>query len=108
MSEGYDVPPSYRGDRLEWNVQKGQVNPSRDKKVRQAPQKEGGENFCVAFSLCDPGGCVHIFTDKCSLTSRIDGMTTNSNNKNCLKKNQNAPRPSEHPPNIRPGLVNVT
>ena len=32
---------------------KGRLNSSRDKKLRQAPQKEGGE------ILCDPGWCVH-------------------------------------------------
>ena len=33
------------------------LNSSRNKKVRQAPQKEGGD---VAFLLCDPGWCVHM------------------------------------------------
>ena len=43
----------------------GVLNPSRDKKERQAPQKEGGilkrmknKNSCVlAFLVCDPGWC---------------------------------------------------
>ena len=59
---------------------KGRLNPSRDKKLRQAPQKEGGEkqtNSCVALLLCDPGWCVHILTERCSLTFRINEMTTN-------------------------------
>ena len=32
-------------------------NPSRDKKLRQAPQREGGQEIspCVAFLLCDSG-----------------------------------------------------
>ena len=35
---------------------KGRLNRSRDKKLRQVSQKEGGEkdNSCVAFLLCDP------------------------------------------------------
>ena len=66
---------------------KGRPNPSRDKKSRQAPQKEGGEkkrkekkkkkkrkNSCVIFLLCDPGCCIHI--DRCTLPSRIHEMTT--------------------------------
>ena len=52
---------------------KGRLDPSRDKKLRQAPQKEG-------FLLCDSGWCVHILTEMCSLTSRISWMATNNNN----------------------------
>ena len=48
----------------------GRLNPSRDKKVRQAPQKEG-------FLLCDSGWCVHILTDRYSLKSTINWMATN-------------------------------
>ena len=48
----------------------GRLNPSRDKKVRRAPQKEG-------FLLCDSGWCVHILTDRYSLKSTINWMATN-------------------------------
>ena len=60
--------------------EKGRLNPSRAKKVRQAQQKEGGgknknKKSCVAFLLCYPG-CwgVHILTESCCLTSRINEM----------------------------------
>ena len=50
---------------------KGRLIPSRDKKLRQAPQKEGGE------ILCDlpPGRCIQMFTERCSLTFRMNGTT---------------------------------
>ena len=39
---------------------KERLNPSREKKLRQAPQKEGGEILCgVTFLLGDPGWYVH-------------------------------------------------
>ena len=56
---------------------KGRLNLSRDRKLRHAPQKKKKKNSGVAFLLCDPGWCVHILTERCSLTSRINGMTTN-------------------------------
>ena len=43
----------------------GRLTPSRDEKLRQAPQKEG-------FLLCDSGWCVHILTNRYSLTSTIN------------------------------------
>ena len=33
------------------------------------------QNSRVAFLRCDPGWCVHILYRRCSLTSRINGMT---------------------------------
>ena len=60
---------------------KGRLNPCRDSKLRQASQKEGGkkteQTSCVTFLMCDPGFCVHILAERCSLTSIINGMPTN-------------------------------
>ena len=33
----------------------------------------------MAFLLCDPGWCVHISIERCSLTSRINGVTKKIN-----------------------------
>ena len=59
---------------------KERLNPSRDQKLRQAPQKEGGKKpqkfFRVAFLLGDPDWSVHILTEWCNLTSRINEMTS--------------------------------
>ena len=43
---------------------KGRLNPSREKKA------------CVTFLLCDPDWCVHILTERCSPTSRINRLAT--------------------------------
>ena len=55
-------------------VGKGPLNPSRDEKLRQAPQKEGGEKSCVTrpSSYVTPAGA------STSLTSRITGMTAHT------------------------------
>ena len=56
---------------------KERLNHSRRKKLRQALRKEGGQKTCcVAFLLYDIGWCVHILTERCSLTSKINGMKT--------------------------------
>ena len=47
----------------------GRLNPSRDRTLRQAPQKV--EISCVAFLLCDPGWCVH----KSDVQNKWDGNT---------------------------------
>ena len=55
---------------------KERLNPSRDKILRQAPQKEGGEKkTAVRPSSCvTPANASTYFTERCSLTSRINGM----------------------------------
>ena len=58
---------------------KGAAESFSREKLRQVPQKEGGEkkkknNSCMAFLLYDP-------VERCSLTSRINEMTTNKQNK---------------------------
>ena len=65
---------------MSWVNSTSRLNSSRYKKLRQAPQKEGGEKkeekkYWVAFPLCDPGWCVHILTERYSLASRVNGMT---------------------------------
>ena len=63
---------------------KGWLSPSRDKKLRQAPQskvkKRRKKKSGVAFLQCDPGWYFHILTERCSRTSRINGITENKNN----------------------------
>ena len=64
----------YRGyTKLDFMVYegKGGLNPSRDKNLRQAPQKEGGEgkNSYVAFVLCDRGWCVLLPYSTINITS---------------------------------------
>ena len=56
------------------------LNPSRDEKLQDKPRRKKAEkkkekNSVVTFLLCDPVWCVHILTERCSLTSRINRMT---------------------------------
>ena len=59
---------------------KERLNPSRDKKLRQASQKEGGEREKKkrSSSGVKPAGASAYYTERCSLTSRINGMTTHT------------------------------
>ena len=52
--------------------EKGRLNPSRDKILRQAPQKERWPSSCVT-----PARAYTYYIERFSLTSRIDGITTN-------------------------------
>ena len=113
--------------RLQGRRRKGTAEPLSREKLRQAPQKEGGE------ILCDPGWYVHKpdvqnkwydntslkpFGCKCQMLILIvtirggyrmargwlctklslSSALLSFAGKCFLKKNQNAPRPSEHPP----------
>ena len=53
---------------------KERLNPSRDNNEGKHRRRK------EAFLLCDPGWCVYILTETCSLTSRIK-MTTQQTNK---------------------------
>ena len=57
--------------------EKGRLRPSRDKKSRQAPQKEG-KILVWPSSWVPPAGASTYYTEKCSLPSRMNGMTTHN------------------------------
>ena len=97
----------YTKIRLHGRRGKGTAESFSREKLREALQKEGGEILCDFPPVCvtPAGGTSTKFN--LSTSSRINGMTTHTHTEkilpgtyytDCLKKNQNAPRPSEHPP----------
>ena len=60
----------------------------RDGWILLAIENQGkAKKNCSAFLLCDPGCCVYILTERCSLTSRINGMTTNKQKQKSVHDN---------------------